>query len=64
VNPVLSENLVAPGIEPGTSGSVAKNSDQYATEAVLYFSMVKKYAVIYSIFIYFIYLLGCKHVQI
>jgi hypothetical protein len=24
----LSENLVAPGIEPGTSGSVARNSDQ------------------------------------
>jgi hypothetical protein len=23
----FSENLVAPGIEPGTSGSVAKNSD-------------------------------------
>jgi hypothetical protein len=23
----FSENLVAPGIEPGTSGSVARNSD-------------------------------------
>jgi hypothetical protein len=30
-----SENLIAPGIEPGTSGSVARNSDHYTTEAVL-----------------------------
>jgi hypothetical protein len=30
----LSENLVAPGIKPGTSGSVATNSDRYTTEAV------------------------------
>jgi hypothetical protein len=30
-----SENLVAPGIEPGTSGSAARNSDHYTTEAVL-----------------------------
>ena len=29
-----SENLVAPGIEPGTSVSVARNSDHYTTEAV------------------------------
>jgi hypothetical protein len=28
----FSENLVAPGIEPGTSGSVARN--HYTTEAV------------------------------
>jgi hypothetical protein len=26
-NPCFSENLVVPGIEPGTSGSVARNSD-------------------------------------
>jgi hypothetical protein len=25
--PYFSENLVGPGIEPGTSGSVARNSD-------------------------------------
>jgi hypothetical protein len=30
----FSEKLVAPGIEPGTSGSVARNSDHYTTEAV------------------------------
>jgi hypothetical protein len=30
----FSENLVAPGIEPRTSGSVARNSDQQTTEAV------------------------------
>jgi hypothetical protein len=28
------ENLVAPGIEPKTSGSVAMNSKHYTTEAV------------------------------
>jgi hypothetical protein len=32
----FSENLVAPGIEPGTSGSIARNSDHYITEVVLY----------------------------
>jgi hypothetical protein len=30
----FSENLGAPGIEPGISGSVARNSDHYTTEAV------------------------------
>jgi hypothetical protein len=30
----FSENLVAPGVEPGTSGFVARNSDHYITEAV------------------------------
>jgi hypothetical protein len=30
----FSENLVGPGIEPGTSGSVARNSNHYTTEAV------------------------------
>jgi hypothetical protein len=30
----FSENLVAPGIEPGTSGSVARNSDHETREAV------------------------------
>jgi hypothetical protein len=30
----FSENLVAPGIEPGTSGSVARDSDHKTTEAV------------------------------
>jgi hypothetical protein len=29
-----SENLIALGIESGTSASVARNSDQYTTEAV------------------------------
>jgi hypothetical protein len=28
--------LVAPEIEPGTSGSAARNSDHYTTEAVYY----------------------------
>jgi hypothetical protein len=31
----LSGNLAVPGIEHGTSGSVAKNSDQQTTEAVV-----------------------------
>jgi hypothetical protein len=30
----FSENLVAPGIEPGTFGSVASNTDHWTTEAV------------------------------
>jgi hypothetical protein len=30
-----SENLVAPGIEPGTSVSAARNSDHETTEAVI-----------------------------
>jgi hypothetical protein len=30
----FSENLVAPGIEPGTSGSVARNSDHFSTNSV------------------------------
>jgi hypothetical protein len=30
----FSENLVVPGIRPGTSGSVASKSDHYTTEAV------------------------------
>jgi hypothetical protein len=30
----FSENLVALGIEPETSGSVAKNSDHHTTEVV------------------------------
>jgi hypothetical protein len=33
-NHCYSENLVALGIEHGTSGSVARNSDQETTEAV------------------------------
>jgi hypothetical protein len=34
-NHYFSENLVVPGIEPGTSGSVARNSDNYITEVSL-----------------------------
>jgi hypothetical protein len=34
------ENLVAPEIEPGTSRSVAKNSDHQTTEAVLFITLV------------------------
>jgi hypothetical protein len=30
----ISENLVAPRVEPGTSGSVVRNSDHQTTEAV------------------------------
>jgi hypothetical protein len=26
-DPLFAENFVAPGIEPGTSGTVARNSD-------------------------------------
>jgi hypothetical protein len=29
-----SENLAAPGIDPGTSGLEARNPDNYTTEAV------------------------------
>jgi hypothetical protein len=32
----FSEKLVAPGIEPETSGSVIRNPDHYTTEAVIY----------------------------
>jgi hypothetical protein len=32
----FSENLEAPGIEPGASGPVSKNSDHQTTEAVRY----------------------------
>jgi hypothetical protein len=28
-DPLISKNLVAPEMEPGTSGSVARNSDHY-----------------------------------
>jgi hypothetical protein len=46
----FSENLVAPGIEPGTSGSVARNSDHQTTEAAknkLTFLEIRKMARIY-----------------
>jgi hypothetical protein len=42
----FSENLVVPGIDPGTSGSVARNSDHYITEAVLGHHIVRKYEVV------------------
>jgi hypothetical protein len=32
--PYFSENLAGPGIEPGTSGVVARNYARYTTEAV------------------------------
>jgi hypothetical protein len=32
----FSEHLLAPGIEPGTSGYVARNSDHQTAEAVRY----------------------------
>jgi hypothetical protein len=31
----FSENVVAPEIEPGTAGSIARASDYYSTEAVV-----------------------------
>jgi hypothetical protein len=34
LDPLLSENLVVPGIEPGTSGFVARNSGHQTAEAV------------------------------
>jgi hypothetical protein len=34
-DPVILENLVAPEIEPGTSGLAARNSDHWTTEAVI-----------------------------
>jgi hypothetical protein len=37
--------LVEPGIEPGTSGSVAKNSDHWTTDAVDEWEGFMKYAV-------------------
>jgi hypothetical protein len=40
-DPLFLRNLVAPGIEPGTSGSVAKNSDHYTTEAVENFLKIR-----------------------
>jgi hypothetical protein len=45
VNPVpdpqLLKNLVAPEIEPGTSGSVARNSDHKTTEAYSSSSIIR-----------------------
>jgi hypothetical protein len=35
---LLKKNLVAQGIEPGTSDSLAMNSDQSATEAVSFYN--------------------------
>jgi hypothetical protein len=32
--PYFSEYLAGPGLDPGTSGSVARNSNQYVTKAV------------------------------
>jgi hypothetical protein len=40
----FSENLVAPGIKPGTSGSVARNSDHWTTKAVDLYSVPALYA--------------------
>jgi hypothetical protein len=37
----FSENLEAPGIKPRTSGSVARNSDHYTTEAYNYNDKIK-----------------------
>jgi hypothetical protein len=37
----FSENLIAPRIEPGTSGSVAKNFEHYIIEAVMSNSFVR-----------------------
>jgi hypothetical protein len=38
-----SENLVAPGIGPGTSGLAATNSDHYTTEVVCNIYNMNKY---------------------
>jgi hypothetical protein len=35
-----SDNLVAPGIESGTSESVVRNSDHYTTEAVIIITII------------------------
>jgi hypothetical protein len=35
-----SENLAVPGIEPGTSGSAARKSDEQTTEAVCLFTQL------------------------
>jgi hypothetical protein len=37
----FSENLIAPGIEPVTSGSVARNSDHQTTEVVSILASVR-----------------------
>jgi hypothetical protein len=34
-DPLLLQNLIVAGNEPGTSGSVARNSDHYTTDAVM-----------------------------
>jgi hypothetical protein len=38
----FSENPVAPGIEPETFGSVARNSNHYTTEVVIKTQILKK----------------------
>jgi hypothetical protein len=41
-DPYFSENLVESGIEPGTSGSVNRNSDRWTTEAVSHLHLVPR----------------------
>jgi hypothetical protein len=42
------ENLVAPGIEPGTSGFVTRNPDHYTTEVVSFFGNARNSVNFYS----------------
>jgi hypothetical protein len=41
-DPLLSENLVAPGIEPGTSGLAARNSG-VLNQAYIKYKIKRKY---------------------
>jgi hypothetical protein len=38
----FSENLVAPGIEPVTSKSVARNSDHQTTDTIIQFFIIQQ----------------------
>jgi hypothetical protein len=42
--PNFSENVVGPGMKPGTSGSVVRKSDHYTTEAVVIVIHISKFA--------------------
>jgi hypothetical protein len=44
-DPLLLRKLVGPGIACGTSGSVARNSDHWTTEAVGNYEIERRYFV-------------------
>jgi hypothetical protein len=54
----ISEHLIAPGIELGTSGSVARNCDHWTTEALTKLILFMIVAPGHNIFVNFIQFSG------